>query len=99
MSAVQPRRLPLDRLETEHEQSPYVHVKVDRSEQHSRFINHFHRLGCTVNDRGAGIFDVRVTYPETVDDEAAAIAEWCASWSTVHPPSALVMGFPRFVDT
>jgi hypothetical protein len=93
MSTAQTRRLPLDRQAIErNEQSPYLRVKIDRSEQHSQFVDYLHRLGCTVDECGAGIFDVRVTHPRTVEDEKAAIAEWCAAWSSVHSAQALITG-------
>jgi hypothetical protein len=93
MSAAQPRRLVLlDHHSLEREERPHMRVQIDDLELHDRFIDYLQRLGCTVNVRGAGTFEVSVTYPETVDDEAAAIAEWSASWSDLHAPSiALVI--------
>jgi hypothetical protein len=93
MSTAQTRRLPLDREAVErNEQSPYLRIEIDPCEHHSRFVDYLHRLGCTVDERGTGIFDVRVTHPGTVEDEQAAVAEWCASWSSVHSAQALITG-------
>ena len=68
-----------------------VRIQIDQSERQDGFVDYLHRLGCTVSDCGAGRFDACVTYPETVDDEAAAIAEWCAAWSLAHAPSRAVI--------
>ena len=93
MSTAQTRRLPLDRQAIErNEQSPYLRVEIDPCEQHSQFVDYLHRLGCTVDECGAGIFDVRVTHPGTVENEQAAITEWCAAWSGVHSAQALITG-------
>ena len=61
-----------------------IPVEVGPDGPHDGFVDYLLRLGCTVVDRGGGRFDVCVSYPETVDDEAAALAEWCASWSRAH---------------
>lgn len=87
MSAAQPQpAVPID-----DEPCTSVRVQLDPSDDHDRFADYLRRLGCTVVARGAGTFDVSVAHPETVGDEAPAIAEWCESWSAVHAPaSALV---------
>ena len=64
-------------------------VQINRDEPHDGFVDYLLRLGCTVGDRGGGTFDVRVTYPETVADEATAVVEWCAAWSPA-PASCIV---------
>jgi len=58
---------------------------------HEGFVDYLLRLGCTVVEYGNGALDVSVTYPETVDDEAAALTEWCASWSAAHPAAPAVV--------
>ncbi len=64
-----------------------VCVELRDKATHESFVNYLLRLGCTVNDLGEGRFEVSVTYPETVDDEADAITAWCAVWSQAHAPS------------
>jgi hypothetical protein len=49
-------------------------------------IDYLLRLGCTVTPRDDGRLDVSVTYLDTVDDEEAALAEWCGSWAAAHVP-------------
>jgi hypothetical protein len=45
------------------------------------FLDYLHRLGCSVETYDDGLFGVFVTFPETVDDEAESVREWCESWS------------------
>jgi hypothetical protein len=49
-------------------------------------IDYFLRLGCTVTKLDDGRLDVSVAYPETVDDEETALAEWCESWTAANEP-------------
>jgi len=55
------------------------------------FVDYLLRLGCTVVEYGDGALDVSVTSPETVDDETAALTEWCASWTAAHPAEPAVV--------
>jgi hypothetical protein len=87
--------VPLDSEYVEDEPRADLRVQVDPRAQHG-VVDYLHRLGCSVDDRGGGILEVRVSYPETVEDEEAAIAEWCASWSAAHGPvRAVVTGTTR----
>lgn len=54
------------------------------------FVNYLHKLGCSVTRREHGRLFAVVTFPETVDDEAVALREWCESWSR-SDRSALVV--------
>jgi hypothetical protein len=65
-------------------------VQIGPHEPRDGFVEYLLRLGCTVTDRGGGTFDVCLNFPETVDDEAAELAEWCASWSLAHTSSCTV---------
>jgi hypothetical protein len=67
-----------------------MRAEIGPEEPRDGFVDYLLRLGCTVVDRGGGAFDVHVRFPETVDDEALALAEWCASWSRAHASSCIV---------
>jgi hypothetical protein len=67
-----------------------VQIHLDEPPRES-FVDYLLRLGCTVVEYGNGAFDVSVTYPETVDDESAAVSEWCASWTAAHPTAPAVV--------
>jgi hypothetical protein len=67
-------------------------VELDPDEPRDGFVDYLLRLGCTVTDRGGGAFAVQLRFPETVDDEEAALARWCASWSRTHASSRVVHG-------
>jgi hypothetical protein len=67
-------------------------VEIGPEERLDGFVDYLRRLGCTVTDRGGGALGVRLRFPETVDDEAASLAQWCASWSRAHASSCVVRG-------
>ena len=62
--------------------------QIDKSDQ---FLDFLRRLGCTVVESDADVFDVSVAHPETVEDETAAIMEWCTTWSSAHAPASAVV--------
>jgi hypothetical protein len=67
----------------------HVLVEIGPEAPRDAFIDYLLRLGCTVTDRG-GVFAVCVRFPDTVEDEAVALAEWCASWSRAHASRCIV---------
>ena len=64
-------------------------VEIGPEAPRDAFVDYLLRLGCTVTDRG-DVFAVRVRFPDTVEDEAVALAGWCASWSRAHASPCIV---------
>jgi hypothetical protein len=44
------------------------------------FVDYVLRLGCTVKWLDDKTVEVRVTHPETVEDEPGSLMEWCRAW-------------------
>jgi hypothetical protein len=61
-------------------------LKLNPGTARRELIDYFLRLGCTVTELEDGRLDVSVTYLDTVDDEEAALNEWCESWTTANAP-------------
>lgn len=67
-----------------------VQIEVVPAQALDAFVEYLHRLGCSVEKRGNGRLIAFVTFPETVDDEPAALREWCESWSRAGRAAVVV---------
>jgi hypothetical protein len=57
---------------------------------HGELIDYLRRLGCTVTQLDDERLEASVTYPDTVEDEDASLAEWCRTWTARRHPVRLV---------
>ena len=58
-----------------------VIAKIEKPQAVDNLVDYLSRLGCRVERRVSGL-SVCVAFPETVEDEAASVREWCESWSS-----------------
>lgn len=59
-------------------------VKIGFPQTQREFVDYLLRLGCTVTRLDEETLEVSVTYPETVADEEAELAEWCRIWASAR---------------
>ena len=55
-------------------------IQIPSRSSRDEFVHYLLRLGCTVTWLDDATLDVRVTHPDTVEDELSALEEWCRSW-------------------
>jgi hypothetical protein len=67
-----------------------LEIEISPAHALDAFVDYLHRLGCSVESRGNGRLIAFVTFPETVDDEPAALREWCRSWSRAERMAVVV---------
>ena len=61
-------------------------IQIPSLSTRDEFVHYLLRLGCTVTWLDDETLEVRVTHPETVEDELSALEEWCRAW--VESPRA-----------
>jgi hypothetical protein len=59
-----------------------ISITFSPSAAQDDLVCYLQRLGCSVQIDQANRLHVRVSYPETVDDEVEAIRDWCAVWAS-----------------
>lgn len=64
-------------------------IEVRPVEAVDHLVDYLSRLGCRV-ERRAPRLAVTVTFPDTVEDEAASMREWCDSWSSDRRRASLI---------